>query len=127
MNEEQLIIVNPNAGKRKGEKDWKQISAWFVKYDIPFKSELFKYLNNLSDTVHIISRLKLEKFDPLIYSDTIVKYVYTSNTKNKYEIFIKTKAFDHKNHNYIADTLWQDENKFYIMSNNIIAYCKSHI
>ena len=38
MSEEQLIIVNPNAGKRKGEKDWKQISAWFVKYDIPFKS-----------------------------------------------------------------------------------------
>lgn len=33
-----MVIVNPNAGKRRGEKDWKQISAWFVKYDIPFKS-----------------------------------------------------------------------------------------
>jgi len=38
MSEERLVIVNPNAGKRKGEKDWKQISSWFVKFDIPFKS-----------------------------------------------------------------------------------------
>jgi len=38
MNEERLVIVNPNAGKRKGEKDWKEISSLLVEYNIPFKS-----------------------------------------------------------------------------------------
>ncbi len=36
--EEWLVIANPNAGRRKAEKDWKQISSLLVKNDIPFKS-----------------------------------------------------------------------------------------
>ncbi|HRZ20280.1 MAG TPA: acylglycerol kinase family protein, partial [Bacteroidales bacterium] len=36
--EEWLVIANPNAGRRKAEKDWKQISSLLIKYDIPFKS-----------------------------------------------------------------------------------------
>jgi YegS/Rv2252/BmrU family lipid kinase len=36
--EEWLVIANPNAGRRKAEKDWKQISSLLVKYDIPFRS-----------------------------------------------------------------------------------------
>ena len=31
-----LVIVNPNAGKRKGEKDWDTISHLLTKYDINF-------------------------------------------------------------------------------------------
>ncbi len=31
-----LVIVNPNAGNRKGEKDWNKISAILKKNDIPF-------------------------------------------------------------------------------------------
>lgn len=36
--EEWLVIANPNAGRRKAEKDWKQISSLLVKNDILFKS-----------------------------------------------------------------------------------------
>lgn len=36
--EDWLVIVNPNAGLRKAEKDWKQISSLLVKNEIPFKS-----------------------------------------------------------------------------------------
>ena len=37
---EYLVIVNPNAGKGKGIKDWERISRLFKKDDIPFISEL---------------------------------------------------------------------------------------
>lgn len=38
MNGDWLVIVNPNAGQRKGIKDWKQISTLLVENNIPFKS-----------------------------------------------------------------------------------------
>lgn len=38
MKNEWFVIVNPNAGKRKGEKDWKKISELLVKHDIRFRS-----------------------------------------------------------------------------------------
>jgi hypothetical protein len=88
--------------------------------DVPFKKELFKNLNDLSDTVFIESRLHLERIVPLINLDTQIKYDYTTQLNNKYAILIKTKPFDHSKHSYTADTLWQSENKFYVMSNNII-------
>lgn len=88
--------------------------------DIPFKKELFDRLNNLSDTIYILSRLQLEKLKPVINTDSIVSYNTTSQTNNKYEILIKTKNFDYKNHSFTTDTLWQSEDKFYVMSNNII-------
>ncbi len=37
---EYLVIVNPNAGKGKGIKDWERISQLFRKNNIPFISEL---------------------------------------------------------------------------------------
>ena len=33
------MIVNPNAGKKKGKKDWDKISSLLHNYDIPFKSK----------------------------------------------------------------------------------------
>ncbi|MBN1158446.1 MAG: diacylglycerol kinase family lipid kinase [Bacteroidales bacterium] len=33
-----LVVVNPNAGKRKGQKDWKEISSCFMKYGFTFEA-----------------------------------------------------------------------------------------
>lgn len=41
-----LVIVNPNAGKRKGAKDWKKISSLMVKYNIPFKAVFTRHSNH---------------------------------------------------------------------------------
>jgi YegS/Rv2252/BmrU family lipid kinase len=38
MLNQHLIIVNPNAGKRKGEKDWNKISSLLGKYEISYKA-----------------------------------------------------------------------------------------
>jgi len=36
LNSESLVIVNPNAGRGKGGKDWSQIAALLTRYGIPF-------------------------------------------------------------------------------------------
>jgi YegS/Rv2252/BmrU family lipid kinase len=44
--EEWFVIVNPNAGRRKAEKDWKQIASHLVRYEIPFKSVFTEHRNH---------------------------------------------------------------------------------
>lgn len=46
MNKEWLVIVNPNAGLRKGEKDWKKISGLMVEHDIRFRSIFTEHRNH---------------------------------------------------------------------------------
>jgi YegS/Rv2252/BmrU family lipid kinase len=35
-NDKRLVIVNPNAGKGKGKKDWEKVSSLLNKYELPF-------------------------------------------------------------------------------------------
>jgi YegS/Rv2252/BmrU family lipid kinase len=44
--EEWFVIVNPNAGRRKAAKDWKQIASLLVKNEIPFKSVFTEHRNH---------------------------------------------------------------------------------
>jgi YegS/Rv2252/BmrU family lipid kinase len=44
--EEWLVIVNPNAGRRKVENDWRLISSLLVKNDIPFRSIFTEHRNH---------------------------------------------------------------------------------
>ena len=57
LNEKYLVIVNPNAGKGKGEKDWKQISGLLKKESIIFESVFTKERHHAIS----ISRENIEK------------------------------------------------------------------
>lgn len=56
-----LVIVNPNAGKRKGEKDWKKISSLMVKYNIPFKAIFTRHPNHAVKMSRIYIRKGFKK------------------------------------------------------------------
>lgn len=43
MSDKLLFIVNPNAGKRKGEKDWKTIESLLIQNEIPFEVVFTRY------------------------------------------------------------------------------------
>jgi len=45
-NSKWLIIVNPNAGRKKGKKDWKKISSLLTQTGIAFKSVFTKNVNH---------------------------------------------------------------------------------
>ncbi|PID92838.1 MAG: lipid kinase [Bacteroidetes bacterium] len=59
--QEWLVIVNPNAGKKKGEKDWKKISSLMVKYNIPFKAVFTQHLNHAVKLSRIYIRKGFKK------------------------------------------------------------------
>jgi YegS/Rv2252/BmrU family lipid kinase len=46
MDHEWFVIVNPNAGRRMGEKDWKKISRILVDHDILFSSVFTEHRNH---------------------------------------------------------------------------------
>jgi YegS/Rv2252/BmrU family lipid kinase len=46
MKQEWFVIVNPNAGRRKGEKDWKKITGLLVEHDITFISVFTEHRNH---------------------------------------------------------------------------------
>ncbi|MCX6235468.1 MAG: diacylglycerol kinase family lipid kinase [Bacteroidetes bacterium] len=46
MDHEWFVIVNPNAGRRMGEKDWKKISRLLVDHDILFSSVFTEHRNH---------------------------------------------------------------------------------
>ncbi len=48
MKQEWFVIVNPNAGRRKGEKDWMKISGLLVEHDITFISIFTEHRNHAS-------------------------------------------------------------------------------
>lgn len=56
-----LVIVNPNAGKKKGEKDWKKIAALLVKYNIPFKALFTRHPNHAVKLSRIYIRKGFKK------------------------------------------------------------------
>ncbi len=46
IKQEYLIIVNPNAGKGKGGKDWRKISEYLAKYEFPYISRFTKAIGH---------------------------------------------------------------------------------
>ena len=56
-NSKWLIIVNPNAGRKKGKKDWEKISSLLTQAGIAFKSVFTK---NINHAIHL-SRKYIEK------------------------------------------------------------------
>ena len=46
IKQEYLIIVNPNAGKGKGGKDWRMISEYLAKYEFRYISRFTKAIGH---------------------------------------------------------------------------------
>ena len=56
-NNEWLVIVNPNAGRKKGEKDWKEIKDLIKKIGIGFKSVFTEHRNHaINITIEYIKK-----------------------------------------------------------------------
>lgn len=87
--------------------------------EISFAEELISILSSKEDTVFIFPRFLLEMTKPKYISDTLLIYKFISLT-NKYEIKLKTCSFNAMKHTFIADTSWQDANKYFVFSNDTI-------
>ncbi len=87
---------------------------------IPFRDDLKNALEDLDDTIYVCSREKLTKIEPLNLEESKITYDFKTSNQNHFSLKIQNKSFEVVEHEMQIDTIWREDGKYYLMSNDTI-------